>query len=64
MSFFSPMGSKQGSDSQKRPMPSKSANVPGGKPGMKPGAGDGRPGTVPPGPEDRSRKPGRGIPSR
>ena len=61
------MGSKQGDDSQKRSMPPK-PNVPS-KPGIKPGPGDGRPGgdmgsRIPPGPEDRSRKPGRGIPSR
>ena len=73
------MGSKQGGDSQKRPgtkpgpvSSSKSVALTS-KPGAKPGSASAKPGAIdgrqigermPAGLEDRSRKPGRGIPSR
>ena len=79
MHIFSPVGSKQGGDSQKRPGskpgPASSSKSIGltGKPGAKPVSASAKPGAIdgrqigerlPAGLEDRSRKPGRGIPSR
>ena len=74
------MGLKQGGDSQKRPgtkpgpvsSSSKSVGLTS-KSGAKPGSASAKPGAIdgrqigermPAGLEDRSRKPGRGIPSR